>query len=99
MREQLKRQQLDDAREQEKKRGCLEQRKKEDGKEYWPKWEESWGTVTSWELKGKERAGVFSVSDATERGKEDGRVKRSFGNSFIRKLLVPTDRSTPGKWW
>lgn len=41
LREQLKWQQLDDAREQEKKRGCSEQRKKEEGKEYWPKWEES----------------------------------------------------------
>lgn len=42
LREQLKRQQLDDAREQEKKRrGCSEQRKKKHGKEYWPKWEES----------------------------------------------------------
>lgn len=49
--------------------------------------------------RGKGEAGVFSVSDAIERGKEDGRVKRSFGNPFIRKLLVPTDRSSPGKWW
>lgn len=48
--------------------------------------------MTSWELEGKEKAGVFSVSDATERGKEDGQVKRRFGNSFIRKRLVPTDK-------
>lgn len=30
-------------------------------------------------------------------GQEDGGVERNFGNSLIRKLVVPTKRSVPGK--
>lgn len=49
------------------------------------------GPVTSWKL-------VLSIRHHRERGQEGGGVKRSFGNLAIRKLLVPSEISDPGKW-
>lgn len=48
----------------------------------------------------KESVAESSVLDATEgRRRKNGGVKRSFGNSLVRKLLVLTERIIPGSLW